>query len=381
VPSISIDHPSVEVARMTESARPAWLECRSPGLAGQQFDIGFGTTLVGRGSACPVVIADLMVSREHAEIRYEAGTFTITDLGSSHGTSVNGQQVKHAPLTDGTIIRVGHSELIFHLAQDEAPATMLGVEGRTVMAPPRAAAPPAAPRASASPRPPTPASMPAAKKAGGKRVWLIGCAIALALGLCFCALIVVLSITGVLPFGLDATINRTLGSLSDAVSGDSTPYTREDLALALAMPTVDERPDILAKFGPPDEFEISIVQVEGGQVRMEAWRYYGYGTRVDFVDGEIIWTIDLEPGPAQSIFPAWYDPTAFETGMALDDARDVLTSASPAGFAPEEIDLSEGGEDLAGAVLLVGDQIMLTFEQGVLVYAETFGVLLEEAAG
>jgi FHA domain len=366
---------------MTESARPAWLEVRSPGLPNHQFDLGFGTTLMGRGSACPLVIADPMVSREHAEIRYEAGTFTLTDLGSSHGTFVNGQQVKRAALTDGAIIRVGHSELIFHLAQDEAPATMLGVEDRTVMGPPRAAAPPAVPRASASPRPPIPASMPAAKKAGSQRVWLIGCAIALALGLCVCALIVVLSITGVLPFGLDAAINRTLGSLSDAVSGDSTPYTREDLALALAMPTVDERPDILAKFGPPDEFEISIVQVEGGQVRMEAWRYYGYGTRVDFVDGEIIWTIDLEPGPAQSIFPAWYDPAAFETGMALDEARDVLTSASPAGFVPEEIDLSEGGEDLAGAVMLVGDQIMLTFEQGVLVYAETFGVSLGEAAG
>ncbi len=371
---------------MTESARPAWLEVRSPGLAGQQFELGFGTTLMGRGTACPLVIADPMVSREHAEIRYEAGTFTITDLGSSHGTSVNGQQVRHALLTDGTIIRVGHSELVFHLAQDEAPATMLGVEGRTVMGPPRAAypsaaAPPAASRSSAPSRPPAAASDMAAKKAGSKRIWLIGCAIALALGLCVCALIVVLSITGVLPFGLDAAMNRAIGSVSDAVSGASTPYTQEDLALALAMPTVDERPDILASFGPPDEFEISIVQVEGGQVRMEAWRYYGYGTRVDFVDGEIIWTIDLEPGPAQSIFPAWYDPTAFETGMTLDAARDVLTSASPAGFVPEEIDLSEGGEDLAGGVMLVGDQILLAFEQGVLVHAETFGVSLGEAAG
>jgi len=59
----------------------------------------------------------------------------------------------------------------------------------------------------------------------------------------------------------------------------------------------------------------------------------------------------------------------------------LLTTASPAGFVPEEIDLSAGGEDLAGGVMLVGDQIMLTFDQGVLVYAETFGVSLEEAAG
>jgi hypothetical protein len=365
---------------MTEAARPAWLDCRSPGMAGQQFDIGFGLTRIGRSPACPVVIADPMVSREHAEIRYEAGTFTITDLGSAHGTSVNGQPVQHAPLFDGTVIRVGNSELTFHLAQEAEPPALVEAGGLRTMAAPLAAsprvqtgAPPAQPRA--------PAMAPAAatKKAGGKRAWLIGCAIALVIGLCACAVVVVISMTAGLPFGLDEVINRTLGGISDALTGDgSTPYTREDLALALAMPTVDERDEILATFGPPDEFEISIVQVEGGQVRLEAWRYYGYGTRVDFVDGEIIWTIDLEPGPAQSIFPAWYDPLAFETGMTPDEARDVLTSASPAGFVPEEIDLSEGGGDLAGGVMLVGDQIMLAFEQGVLVYAETFGASLEE---
>ena len=370
---------------MTEPAHPAWLEGRSPALSGQQFDIGFGTTRLGRSPACPVVIADPLLSREHAEIRYESGTFTITDLGSTHGTWVDGQQVQHAPLFDGTVIRVGDSELTFHLAQNEVRTAMIGAGGLTI-----AAVPPAAPprvRTDVPPVPPrAPAMTPTAatKKAGGRRGWLIGCAIALVVGLCGCALIVGLAMLGGLPFGLDAAINRTLGRVSEALTGDglgaSPPYTREDLALALAMPTVDERGEILANFGSPDEFEISIVQVEGGQVRLESWRYYGYGTRVDFVDGEIIWTIDLEPGPAKAVFPAWYDPLAFETGMTLEEARDVLTSASPASFVPEETDLSEGGEELAGGVMLVGDQIMLAFDQGLLVYAETFGVSFEEAA-
>ena len=370
---------------MMEPARSARLEGHSHALAGQQFDIGFGTTRLGRGSACPVVIADPLVSREHAEIRCEAGTFTITDLGSTHGTWVNGQQVQHAPLFDGAVIRVGDSELTFRLAQDAVLTAMFGAGGLQVAAVPPAAPPPA--RRDVPPVPPgAPAVTPTAatKMAGSRRGWLIGCGLALLVGLCGCALIVGLAMVGGLPFGLDATINRTLGNLSDALSGDgldgSPPYTQEDLALALAMPNVDERAEILANFGPPDEFEISIVQVEGGQVRLEAWRYYGYGTRVDFVDGEIIWTIDLEPGPAQSVFPAWYDPLAFKTGMTLEEARDVLTSASPAGFVPQETDLSEGGEDLAGGVMLVGDQIMLAFDQGLLVYAETFGVSFEEAA-
>jgi hypothetical protein len=367
---------------MTESARPAWLEGRTPALASRRFDIGYGATRLGRSASCPVVIPDPMISREHAEIRYESGAFTIADLGSTHGTFVNGQQIQQAPLYDGAVIRLGESEFTFHVTQDAVPTSMVGAvpppapRPSAPSAPPR---PPSSPPASAS-QPPVSASEARPKKSGARRGWLIGCGIALLLALCGCGLIVVLSSFGALPFGLGAAINRGLGSLSDAVSGDSIPYTREDLALALAAPTVDERPDILARFGPPDEFKISIVQVEGGQVRMEAWRYYGFGTRVDFVDGEIIWTVDLEPGPAHSIFPAWYDPTAFETGMTLDDARDVLTAASPAGFVPEEFNLSEGGEDLAGGVMLVGDQIMLSFDQGVLVYAETFGVSLEEAA-
>jgi hypothetical protein len=367
---------------MTEPACPAWLEVRSPGQPTQRLDLQPGTTRVGRGSACPIVIADPMISREHAEIRGEAGTFTITDLGSSHGTYVNGQQVMRAELSDGTVIRLGNSELTFRLVQEAEPTSLFGVGGLPAMAapigaPPRAvaSAPPVQPHAPAMAPPAAP------KKSGVKRGWLIGCGIALAVGLCLCAVLAVISVTTGFPFKLDEAINRILGGIPDAVTGGGSPsYTQEDLALALAAPTVDERPDILVSFGPPDEFEISIVQVEGGQVRMETWRYYGYGTRIDFVDGEIVWTIDLEPGPEQSIFPAWYDPTAFETGMTVEKAQEVLIAASPAGFIPEEIDLSEGGEDLAGGVMLVGDQIMLAFDQGALVSAETFGVSVEEVA-
>ncbi len=374
---------------MPESAHLAWLEGRTPALASRRFDLGYGATRLGRSASCPVVVADPMVSREHAEIRYESGAFTIADLGSTHGTFINGQQVQQAPLYDGAVIRLGETEFTFHVTQDAVPTAMIGAGPPPGMAlqppslppssPPTPPRPPSSAPAVAS-RPPSPVLAAVPKKPGAKRGWLIGCGIVLLLTLCGCGLIVVLSGLGALPFRLDAAFNRTLGSLSAALSGDRAPYSREDLALALALPTVDERPDILANFGPPDEFEISIVQVEGGRVRTEAWRYYGCGTRVDFVDGEIIWTIDLEPGPAESLFPAWYDPTAFETGMTIDDARQVLIAASPAGFVPKETDLSEGGEDLAGGVMLIGDQIMLVFDQGVLAYAETFGVSLEEAA-
>ncbi|MBN1318222.1 MAG: hypothetical protein JXA42_22265, partial [Anaerolineales bacterium] len=137
------------------------------------------------------------------------------------------------------------------------------------------------------------------------------------------------------------------------------PSDLDELEAALNAGVVDDRPGVLEYLGRPDAFDISIVTVDGVQVRMESWRYYQFGIRVDFSNGEAVWTMDIEPMPEGTIFAAWYDPLAFEVGMTAADASRVAAAASPAGFEPERIDLAEGGEDLAGGVALVGDQIMI----------------------
>ena len=116
-------------------------------------------------------------------------------------------------------------------------------------------------------------------------------------------------------------------------------------------------------------------------MRVESWRYFAFGTRVDFVDGEAAWTMDIEPVPEDSILPAWYDPLAFELGMSQAEAARVAASASPAGMSPEYIDISEGGEELAGGAMLVGDQIMIGFDQSGVVYVETIGLFPTEGGG
>ncbi len=68
------------------------------------------TTLlrIGRAADNQVVIADLSVSRYHAELRREArGGYAIYDLGSHNGTFVNGQRVTAAPVTERDIISIG----------------------------------------------------------------------------------------------------------------------------------------------------------------------------------------------------------------------------------------------------------------------------------
>lgn len=86
----------------------AWLE-----INGRQQPMSKAVTVIGRGSeGVDLRIDDPGVSRRHAEIR--AGfTTTITDLGSTNGTIVNGQLVTQSPLEDGDEIVLGNSVMIY----------------------------------------------------------------------------------------------------------------------------------------------------------------------------------------------------------------------------------------------------------------------------
>jgi hypothetical protein len=151
----------------------------------------------------------------------------------------------------------------------------------------------------------------------------------------------------------------------------------EGLEDALNAEVVDDRPEIMEFLGIPDAFDISIVEVEGVNVRMESWRYYQYGTRVDFVDGEAVWTIEIEPLPDGTICAAWYNPLEFEVGMSAAEAIRLAAAASPAGFVPELVDLAEGGDDLVGGSVLVGDQITIGLYGDAVVYVETYALAPE----
>lgn len=225
---------------------------------------------------------------------------------------------------------------------------------------------------------PAPAMQPAqpSSRKPSRSVFLLACGGAAILIACMCLAAVGVGLVLGVPDGLAATFNQLFGR---AAAGVTQGVSSEDLALALAAPKVDERPEVLERLGRPDEFDISIVQVEGGQVRLESWRYYGFGTRVDFADGVIVWTIDLDPVAHGALFPAWYDPTAFRAGMTPEEMTALLTSASPAGTAPETIDVSKGGADLTGLMMMVGDQITVGFENGGLVFVETLGMTAQES--
>ncbi len=67
--------------------------------------------VIGRSGELDVVLAEDMVSRKHAKISTQGGKIVIEDLGSTNGTFVNGEKIKHARLKEGDRILIGTSIL------------------------------------------------------------------------------------------------------------------------------------------------------------------------------------------------------------------------------------------------------------------------------
>ncbi|MFB4303992.1 FHA domain-containing protein [Actinomadura sp. NTSP31] len=68
------------------------------------------TLRIGRAADNDIVVADLVVSRHHAELRtLGPGRHQIVDLGSHNGTYVNGNRVESAEFTESDLLGVGHA--------------------------------------------------------------------------------------------------------------------------------------------------------------------------------------------------------------------------------------------------------------------------------
>jgi hypothetical protein len=79
---------------------------------GGEYPLGeSGELVIGRSSDLDMVLIEDMVSRKHAKISLAPGQITISDLGSTNGTFVNGEKVKRARLKEGDRILIGTSIL------------------------------------------------------------------------------------------------------------------------------------------------------------------------------------------------------------------------------------------------------------------------------
>ena len=80
---------------------------------GTRHELTTGRNVIGRGTEADIRLPDTGVSRKHVDVVLDGGTAMVEDLGSTNGTLVNGRRVSRHALSDGDVIRIGHSVLVY----------------------------------------------------------------------------------------------------------------------------------------------------------------------------------------------------------------------------------------------------------------------------
>src|SRR5262245_11663901 len=73
----------------------------------QIYPITSRETLIGRKGDADIVLSNPNVSRHHAKIIVSDEGVVLTDLGSTHGTFVNGNKIERQLLSDGDQLELG----------------------------------------------------------------------------------------------------------------------------------------------------------------------------------------------------------------------------------------------------------------------------------
>jgi len=85
------------------------------------FDLDDSVVNIGRKSNNQLVINDLRISRNHAQIRSVADGYMIFDTGSLGGTYVNGKRITQHLLKSGDVISLAGLNLIFTQESSDLP--------------------------------------------------------------------------------------------------------------------------------------------------------------------------------------------------------------------------------------------------------------------
>jgi hypothetical protein len=74
----------------------------------ERFDLGERSMTLGRRSDNDIPLTDTKISRHHARLEFDGGTYYLTDLGSTNGTRINGREIGgRCALQHDDVIEVG----------------------------------------------------------------------------------------------------------------------------------------------------------------------------------------------------------------------------------------------------------------------------------
>ena len=109
--------------------------------AGKTFYLEHDTVILGRGQTGEGSISfdNPFVSRTHAQIHYEKGSFWLRDLGSTNATRLNGKLLEKLvdyPLSNNDIIELAKASVMLRFCQSESTIEIPSEEPSPAIGPP-----------------------------------------------------------------------------------------------------------------------------------------------------------------------------------------------------------------------------------------------------
>ncbi len=112
-PANEEENPGATVTVSVVKGSAAWLVVHSGSEPGGIIELTDGPKMIGRDTECEIQLDDPSVSASHAVIQGNLGNYSLRDLGSQTGTSINGQAETGVILKVGGKISMGSSELLY----------------------------------------------------------------------------------------------------------------------------------------------------------------------------------------------------------------------------------------------------------------------------
>jgi predicted component of type VI protein secretion system len=108
------------------------LVMRGGPTVGKAFPLEKSEIFIGRDLSNDIVINDGEVSRRHTRLFMQGSNYVVEDLGSTNGTSVNGQRLMGPYiLRPGEVVTLGeHVNLVFEAMQSDPDATVASAAPR-----------------------------------------------------------------------------------------------------------------------------------------------------------------------------------------------------------------------------------------------------------
>ena len=119
-----VDADMAAVLAAANDGGSAWsLKGLNDSVEGLRFPLG-GKVIIGRDPSCDLVLKTAQVSRRHTEIEVLNSQLFIRDLGSTNGSSVNGERISTSMVRPGDKISIDQIDFLVEGPDDDQEATV-----------------------------------------------------------------------------------------------------------------------------------------------------------------------------------------------------------------------------------------------------------------